>query len=270
MLKLTDLFPELLSESSSYKVHMAISPKADNNPLHAFFRGEFKQWQEWQTKKNFERTYILSFIYYQFNEWLFAGIYKSKSSVYHKEDDHYEYNTELTEIRNDLIGRLIINFNKPFRASYLRLENHYDEFNVSELLKERLSILPFPGYENVNLDYSTLKTIVKNEELSWKTALKNIKGVYLITDKSNGKLYVGSVYGKEAFWTRWSQYIHSGHGNNAELRQLLLRSGSAHVENFNFSILEIRSSITEDLEIQKRESHWKKVLLTRQFGYNKN
>lgn len=249
---------------------MAFSPKSDNNPLHAFFRGEFKQWQEWQTKKNFERPYILSFIYYQLNEWLYTGVYKSNSCVYHELDNHYQYDTELTDIKHDLIGRLVINFNKSFRASYLRLENHYTEFYVSEVMKSRLSILPFPGYENVNIDYHTLRTIVKNEELSWKTALKSIKGIYLITDKSNGKLYVGSVYGQEAFWTRWSQYIYSGHGNNIELRQLLIESGSSHVENFIFSILEIRSSTTEDAEIIQRENHWKRILLTRQFGYNKN
>jgi hypothetical protein len=249
---------------------MAISPRSDNNPLHAFFRGEFKQWQEWQSKKNFERPYILSLIYHQSSDWLYAGIYKSKSSVYYENDNHYEYDTELTDFRKDLIGRLVITFDKNFRASYLLLENHHHELFVSEIMKEPLSILPFPGYENVNLDYSTLKTIIKNEDPSWKTALKSIKGVYLITDKSNGKLYVGSVYGKEAFWTRWSQYIQSGHGNNIDLKQLLFENGEAHLENLNFSILEIRSSITDDLEIQQRESYWKKVLLTRQFGYNKN
>lgn len=270
MLKLIDLFPELLGDLSSYKVHMAISSRNENNPLHAFFRGEFKQWQEWQTKKNFERPYILSFINYQSTNWLYAGVYKSKSSIYFEEDSHYEYNTELTDIRKDLIGRLVISFDKNFRASYLLLENHFDEFYISELMKERLTIQPFPGFENVNLDYVTLKTIVTNEDLSWKTALKNIKGVYLITDKSNGKLYVGSVYGKEAFWTRWSEYVYSGHGNNVELKQLLSENGESHLENFNFSILEIRSSITDDLEIQQREAYWKKVLLTRQFGYNKN
>lgn len=249
---------------------MAISPRADNNPLHAFFRGEFKQWQEWQNKKNFERPYILSLIYYRSTDWLYAGIYKRKSCVYFEADGHYEYNTELTDLKKDLIGRLVINFNKNFRASYLLLENYYHELYISEIMKERLSIMPFPGYENVNLDYNTLKTIIKNEDLSWKTALSNIKGIYLITDKNNGKLYVGSVCGKEAFWTRWSQYIHSGHGNNIELRQLLLENGEAHLENFNFSILEIRSAITDDLEILQRESYWKEVLLTRQFGYNKN
>lgn len=270
MLKFIEVFPEVLNDLPSYKVHMAVSPTPDNSPLHAFFRGDFKKWQEWQNKKNFERPYILSFIYYRLNEWLYAGVYRSKSSIYYEQDGHYEYDTELTDMRSDLIGRLVINFNKAFRASYLILENHFDDFNVSEIMKERLSILPFPGYENVNIDYSTLKTIVTNEEITWKTALKSIKGIYLITDRSNGKHYVGGVYGKEAFWTRWSQYAYSGHGNNVELRELLNGNGSTHVENLNFSIMEIRSSITDDLEIQQRETYWKRVLLTRQFGYNGN
>jgi hypothetical protein len=269
MLKMTELFPELLSELSAYKVHMASSPQAENNPLHAFFRGEFKQWQERQTKKNFERPYILSLIYYRATDWLYAGIYKSKSSVC-VNNNHYQYDTELTDIKKDLIGKLVISFDKNFRASYLLLEKHYQELYLSEIMKERLSILPFPGYENVNLDYSTLKTIIKNEDLSWKTALKSIKGVYLITDKNNGKLYVGSVYGKEAFWTRWSQYVYTGHGNNVDLRKLLQEKGEAHLQNFNFSILEIRSFITDDLEILQREIYWKDVLLTREFGYNRN
>ncbi len=184
---------------------MALSPNPDDNPLHVFFRGDFKKWQELQTKKNFERPYILSLIYLKSNDWLYAGIYKSGSPLYAKDDGHYVYDTELTDIRSDLIGRLVINFSKNFRASYLLLENHYKEFYVSEIMRERLSIQPFPGYENVSLDYSTLKTIIRNEDASWKTALSSIKGIYLITDKSNGKLYVGSVCGKEAFWTRWSQ-----------------------------------------------------------------
>ena len=270
MLKLIDLIPELQKEASNYKVHMAISPRPDNNPMQAFFRGQFRQWQERQTKKNFERLYILSLIYLQANSWLYAGIYKSKSSVYYKTENYHEYDTELTDVKVDLIGRLVVRFNKNFRASYLLLENYYDEFHVSEIKKEPLSIEPFPGYENVKLDYSTLETIIKNEDISWKTALSNIKGIYLITDRSNGKLYVGSVCGKEAFWTRWSQYIYTGHGDNVDLKQLLLENGGAHLENFNFSILEIRSSITDDLEILEREKHWKKVLLTRDFGYNKN
>ena len=269
MLKFIDLFPELFSELRSYKVHMA-SGQNNNNPLHAFFRGEFKQWQEWQTKRNFERPNILSFIYYNPNEWLYAGIYRSLSCIESKKENHFEYHTELLDIRKELIGRLIIKFNKTFRASYLRLESHYDQFNISEIFKEKLSILPFPGYENVNIDFNYLQTIVKNEELSWKTALLNIKGVYLISDRNTGKLYVGSVYGQEAFWTRWSQYINSGHGNNVDLKQLILQNGIEYSGNFSFSILEIRSSITDDLEIQQRESYWKEILLTRKFGYNKN
>ena len=268
MLKFIDLFPELLSDLHLYKVHMATGSN-QNNPLHVFFRGDFKHWQEWQTKRNFERPNILSLIYYTPNEWLFAGIYRSLSCIQRREN-HFEYQTELLEFRKELIGRLIIKFNKVFRASYLLLESHYDQFIVSEILKEKLSILPFPGYEKVNINFDYLKTIVKNEELSWKTALLNIKGVYLISDRNSGKLYVGSVYGQEAFWTRWSQYINSGHGNNVDLKQVILDNGIEYAEHFSFSILEIRSSITDDLEIIQREAYWKEILLTRKFGYNKN
>jgi hypothetical protein len=30
--------------------------------------------------------------------------------------------------------------------------------------------------------------------------LENVKGVYLIVDKSNGKMYVGSAYGDTGIW----------------------------------------------------------------------
>lgn len=268
MLEFIEIFPELKGHLSSYKVHLAIGVSQNNNPLHAFFRGEFKKWQEWQNKKNFERPKILSLIYYKPNEWIYAGIYKSNSCI--SVDNHFEYNTELLDIRKDLIGRLVINFEKTFRASYVQLEKYYDTFFISEIFKEKLSIFPFPGYDKVKIDYNYLKTIIKNEEPSWKTALQYIKGVYLITDKSNGKLYVGSAYGEDAFWTRWCQYIKSGHGGNVDLRKVILEKGSKHAENFIFSILEIRSYKTDDKEIKDREDYWKKILLTREFGYNKN
>ena len=49
---------------------------------------------------------------------------------------------------------------------------------------------------------STLKYIVDNNLPSWKTALSNVKGVYIIVDTKNGKQYVGSAYGDECIWQR--------------------------------------------------------------------
>lgn len=41
-------------------------------------------------------------------------------------------------------------------------------------------------------------------------------------------------------------------------------------KNFRYSILEIYKSTTDDDAILERESWWKELLMTRQFGYNKN
>lgn len=267
MIDFIHIIPEIEPEINKFKVHFATGRK-DNNPLNFFFRDDFKNWQEWQNQKNFEREYILSFIYYAPDQWLFAGIYKSLSCKY--VEDHYQYETKLLEIGADLIGRLIIQFKKGFRASYLRLEKHYQNFRISEILKERIAIQKFPGFENVNIGFDYLKSIISKSETTWKTALENVKGVYLICDRKNGKQYVGSAYGEDAFWSRWVQYISNGHGGNIELKQLLEQKGEAYAKNFQFSILEVRAYTTSDDEIIARENHWKKVLLSKEYGYNKN
>lgn len=267
MNNLSNIFLPVENNLNSFKVHFATGPK-DNDPLIAFLQGKFKDWQEWQSKKNFERNFILSFIYYDINEWLFAGIYKSNGCEL--VNDHYEYDTELINIHPQLIGRLIIRYQKDYRQSYVYLENCAAEFQVSQILKDKYSIIEFPGYEKVKIDFNYLLTIYKNNDPTWYTALKNIKGIYLISDTSNGKHYVGSVYGEYAFWTRWQQYCESGHGGNIELERLLENNGIDYAKNFQFSILEIRSSITDDHEIIQREQHWKSILLSNQYGYNRN
>jgi len=169
-----------------------------------------------------------------------------------------------------LIGRLIIRYEKKFRQSYPYLENIIDDLDVSQILKEKYSIIDFPGYENTIIDFNYLQTIIKKNDSSWHTALQNVKGVYLITDKSNGKQYVGSAYGEYSFWTRWAQYADTGHGGNIDLKSIIKENGKNYAQNFHFSIIEIRSKITDDNEIIEREQHWKNVLMTREFGYNKN
>lgn len=267
MLTLEDIFPEVLNEPKKYKVHLATGTY-DNNPLHAFFKDKFQDWQEWQSKKNFERDFIISFIYYENDEWLFAGIYKSTKSTWKK--DHYEYETKLLDIAQDLIGRLVIQFEKDFRNSYVYLERHRHKFKISRIFKERLAILDFPGFENIRIDFPYLQTIIDKGEKSWKTALSSVNGVYLITDKQTGKLYVGSAYGEDGFWGRWAQYANSGHGYNVELKDLIKKKGIEYAQHFQFSILEIKSKTVDEKEIISRESHWKDVLFSRDFGYNKN
>ena len=128
------------------KIHMAIGGKIKNEPWVQLTNNNFKKWQEGQTQENFKRKYILSFVYLRKNEWLFAGIYTSDSCI--KVSEKYKYETTLTDYGQDFIGRLVIYFEKDFRASYLRGEEHVEKMSVQEIHREKFICDPFPGYQN--------------------------------------------------------------------------------------------------------------------------
>jgi hypothetical protein len=113
-----------------------------------------------------------------------------------------------------------------------------------------------------------LCSIIRQDHLSWRTALSNISGVYVISDLATGFQYVGSAYGGVGIWQRWSDYATTGHGGNRELRALLRDEGLDYANNFQFAILEVCDINAGSDYILARESHWKNVLLSREFGYN--
>ena len=76
----------------------------------------------------------------------------------------------------------------------------------------------FSGFEDIDLSFEELETIVRNGRADWMAPLSNVKGIYLISDTVTGKRYVGSAYGDQGIWSRWSAYVATGHGGNAELR----------------------------------------------------
>lgn len=142
---------------------------------------------------------------------------------------------------------------------------------VSELLREPYAGEQFPGYENISHDFSALETVFKINKLDWKNALENTKGVYLIVDKQNGKKYVGSAYGNLGIWARWRSYMDTKHGGNDELKKVIQKKGVDYArKNFQMSLLEHWPARTDDKVIRERENHWKKALLSRKFGYNRN
>ena len=154
----------------------------------------------------------------------------------------------------------------------MNFENHFGVLTVREILREPYAGRSFPGYDDVHLTFGELETLVANARLDWKTALENVKGVYVITDTSTGLRYVGSAYGDQGIWSRWSSYVGSGHGGNVELRSLVNDPSLAYCRaNFQFALLEQRSSRTPDESIIAREGYWKDVLLTRgKYGLNRN
>jgi len=116
-MNISDILNQYGLNQKEIKIHMAIGSKNKIGPWIKLTQNEFKEWQEYQNQENFKRKYILSFAYLRKNEWLFAGIYTSDSCE--KKSDHYEYQTTLTEHGRELIGKMVIYFEKYFRASYL-------------------------------------------------------------------------------------------------------------------------------------------------------
>ncbi|MBI1784435.1 GIY-YIG nuclease family protein [Candidatus Sumerlaeota bacterium] len=269
--KLSSLLP--ISNPKDYKVHLA--SRADKSePLDDFVQDRkiWDRWNTWRSAKNdFNRPYILALIdfYREPGIWLFGGIYKVLSRG--PKNRSYAYRVKRMPDQEDLVGRLKIDFSRPSRTKAVRLEKWFSKMTVAELLKERYTGEAFPGFEDINHDFSTLERIFTMSRTDWKSPLEKIKGVYLIADKTNGKMYVGSAYGEFGVWARWSCYIGTGHGWNDALTKLIHRKGMEYARrNFRISLLEYHPAKTDDNVIIQREKYWKKALLSQEFGYNKN
>ena len=255
MLKLIDLIKLAGIELHDFKIHCA-TPGDDpltRFPLEAFYAGKFREWQERQGKKNFECEQILSLINLEKDQWLFAGVYVVDERAKPTSTGGYRYSTHEVSGLEHLVGKAIVQFRRPGRQPYLLGAKYKDHLLVAELRSQRMTIGDFPGYKSVLLSYSMLQTVVQEYSSSWRTALSNVAGVYLITDTSDGKAYA-----------------QNGHGGNKEIVKLLHEKSNSHAQCFQFSLLEVCDRDTDSDYVIKRETHWKTVLRTREFGLNKN
>ncbi|MBR3220314.1 GIY-YIG nuclease family protein [Candidatus Saccharibacteria bacterium] len=207
---------------------------------------------------------VFCFIPY-YNDWLLVNAYKVVNSNKHLIDVDEDY----TSHYKSLLGRLVLMGNAKTKLRNIRMNNRdsIDALEIRELLPEPYykTGKKFPGYENVNLTWRELKAYI--DRPGWHEALNNQKAIYLITDISNGKHYVGKASGKDMLYNRWKNYIDTLHGGNEGLKKLT----EHHIKNnFTYSILEIFKSTTLDSKITEREEWWKNALKTKEFGYNEN
>jgi hypothetical protein len=273
VLKLVDLLRLSGVELGNYKIHCATDNKRSNwRPLDAYYAGNFEWGQSRQSRKNFECDHVLSLIDLgNSTRWLFVGVYHVESvRKVNGKDWSFLYKLKLRRGLEHLTGRAIIDFPKTFRYCYLVGEKFEDQLNVIAIREEKMSIEDFPGFNRVLLSFERLKLILRQDIPSWRAALANVAGVYVITDGATGKQYVGSAYGGIGLWQRWSSYANLGHGGNRELRELLKLKGDKYAYNFQFSLVEVCDINASKDYIISRESHWKNVLMTREFGLNRN
>jgi hypothetical protein len=195
--------------------------------------------------------------------WLLFHVGKVTKDLNRFNELGYEY--EVLKDYEKYFGRLIVKYKNNAQTMIRLASSVIDDCEVLQLLPDTFDNDIFPGYDKVKLSWSELKRVIEKE--GWKTALQNQKGIYLITDISNGKMYVGSAYGKDMILGRWTSYIKSGHGGNVELKKINID----HIQkNFEYSILDIFKSTIDDKTVIDREVWWKNILKTREFGYNLN
>ncbi len=152
----------------------------------------------------------------------------------------------------DLEGRVVIDWGSGALAWHQHLTNK----PVIELFPKGRVLEPIHGLSGF------LTLIPRTERLmstahahrDWMTSLSVVAGVYLILAQSTGRQYVGSAYGLEGIWGRWSQYAATGHGGNSKLRALL-KADSAYPNSFRFSILQVLPKTTAVEEVIRKRIH---------------
>lgn len=266
-----NIFDLIRVDPNECKVHLAVW-NGHEDPIDKFFEGTFKSWQEYQNRGNFGRKYILSLIRYQSeSSWLFAGVYEVLGS---KKSDNNQtiYSTRLASHGEEFIGRLVLKHARQGRNSYPYGESilNNDNSEVSEIKSEPLAFSAFSSFSDVFLTRSQLEILFRAQYPSWKAALASVSGVYLISDTSNGKLYVGSADGTDGLWGRWASYALTFHGGNKDLRALFNLRGSDGFGTFRYSILETFHLGVSQESVLSAETRWKERLLSRAYGYNSN
>ena len=233
------------------------------------------QWLFWREKnKNFKIGEIaICLLKIGYDQWLLTTIKKITNDLNIRNGINYE-GTELPEY-SKYYGRIILSFHKTLQNPVVTKDTVWNQLEVLQILSSPFDGIDFPGYDSVNITFHELEAIITRHKRDWIKALENQKAIYLISDKSNGKLYLGSATGDNGMLLqRWSAYIANGHGGNVELRKITEdpSKGFSYVqENFSYAILENYNARVDKNFILKRESWWKSTLKTRvPFGYNMN
>ena len=273
-IKLNDLLRIPDSESNNTKVRFNQHDGHDD-PIDVYLKNPDiinSQWLFWRNKQRFFNLGQIAICLMKLSddEWLLTTIKRVTKEL--NVNNGVNYIGEEFEEYRKYYGRVKIKYHRKSQTQGMFYNTVRDELEVLEILPNIFDGDEFPGYDNVRLSYTQLNSIIARKKNSWIAALENQKAVYLITDKSNGKHYVGSATSsKGMLLARWSNYSENGHGGNSELKKLVNEKGLEHIKHyFQYSILENYNAKVDDSVVLKRESWWKETLQTRIFGYNNN
>jgi len=172
-----------------------------------------------------------------------------------------------SEVLSSLVGRLVVEWPRE-AVNWAKNAADASAFPVIEVADPKT--VPFPGFDRVLLTHTELRSVVEDSRYAaWRTALGAVQGIYLIADTSTGQLYVGKADGSERILGRWTTYARDGHGGNIAMRDIA-GLDPTHPRHFVFSILRVFGPSVPSADVDEAESHFKRALLTRQYGLNRN
>lgn len=213
--------------------------------------------------------YWASFVVMPSDETIFSGLYRIGSSHPLAADmpkhnapgldvaeKHEEYETTLLPLLADFSGRLVIDWG-PGKRSWIQRADKQDKV-ILELLRAGTEP-PFPGYLNLISHLSDIGAL----PTSWRLALSLARGIYLLACPESKEQYVGMAIGSNGFLGRWMEYFATGHGGNVGML-------SRPPQNYQVSILEVAGSGATVSDIVAMEALWKRKLMSRQMGLNRN
>ncbi len=261
----------------------------DNNNINFSYwshQGKWKGPGHKKPNKNFSiGNIVYGFVRLGNDRWLLITVGKITSipeiTLQQPWGGHCSY--EIIEKYRPLFGKLIIKLEKgnKFSRYAFNLSTFIKISYVEQILPSKYGTISFPGYGSINMSFKELSQQI--ETLEWSSALKAVSGIYLITDETNFKKYVGSAYGINGIYGRWRNYLDRGFDDeeeesgdkfpNSQLKRIVKNQGIEYVKNnFRYSILETIPNNFSKNDIIKRENHWKEVLNTRDknYGYNSN
>lgn len=199
----------------------------------------------------------------------FVTAYENRGEISSRRTETLRYfDLEESELLGSLKNRLVVEWSKD-TINWAKNGSVAAKFPVVEIADPEK--VEFPGFDFVRVSYDELQDVITDSRYeSWRAALSSVQGIYVITDTSTGKLYVGMANGTERILGRWAQYAKDGHGGNKGLLELVgLDPG--HARNYQFSLLRIFGPSVPGIEVETAEKHYKDALRTRSpFGLNHN
>ncbi len=247
----------------------------DTDPLEEYKKKPDKinvDWLLWHNQRRYFRKgqIAICLLYLYDDKWLLTTIKKITKEL--DVVDNVGFEAEELKEYSKYFGRLVLKYHNTYRHMGRIYGSLMDKLEVTEILSVAYDGNDFPGYENIRLSFYHLETIIRKKSSAWINSLRNQKAVYLITDTSNGKMYVGSATAQcGMLLQRWTNYINNGHGGNVQLKNIVDTKGFDYVKtNFQYSVLENYNARIDDKYILWREKWWKDTLCTKKYGYNKN